>query len=330
MLTALDIWLDVARCRPLALSWWAFAPKSPPLSTRFVTDREFGSRFNEPDDPNYNAQGFRDRDDFGNITRKATLRILLLGDSMAYGAAAIYDGSNSGFADLLEEKLNRAMPGGAILWNTGIPGIGQREQLLHIRRYFPIMKPQIVLLAFYANDFEENIYPPGIYYVYTDGTWANRYVLNGHEVRTLTPEEAWLRAKGVPFESASAWLRLRTASLVYRVSRKFATEPVTNNINKIEITKALLREISDYVSQHKTVLIVIVIPPADTMSYSTIPPQHASAIEILQHLGIPFVDMRPHLTLADYTPPPDLHLTKEGHRKVSEALFKPLSNTFVR
>jgi hypothetical protein len=344
ILTTFDVWLGCAACRPLALSWWAFVPKSPPLDPSLVSNSEVGSRFYKPYDPNFNQQGFRDRDDFGNVQMEGTLRILLLGDSFTYGAAAVYDGSNSGFADLLEEKLNHVGAKKGIVWNTGIPGIGQRQQLLHLRRYFPIMRPQLVLLAFSENDFSDNTQPLGLYYVYTDGTWANRYVsADDGAARTLTPQEAWLRGKGYAFESRPVPGLLRTVSVAYRSYRKgrwlywnlVGSNRLSARANdepdrEKEITRELLEEISDYVRQHDSRLIVMIIPSAETM----IDPgansrSYASATKLLQELSIAFIDMRPHLSLADYTPEPDKHLTKEAHRKVSEILFNYISSGVV-
>ena len=343
VLTAFDVWLDCAQCRPLALSWWAFVPKSPSLDPTFVTDSEIGSRFHQPSDPNFNQQGFRDRDDFSRVEMDGTLRILLLGDSFTYGATAVYDGSNSGFADLLEEKLNHAGAKRAILWNTGIPGIGQRQELLHLRTYFPIMQPHLVLLAFYENDFGENIQPVGIYNVYTDGTWANRYVSAFSLFDTLTPQLAWSRAKGYAFEPRPPLARLRIVSVAYRSyrngrwlywklvgSNRLSTQANEEPDTEMEITQGLLKQISDYVRQHNSRLIIMIIPSADTMRNPVANSLScASAIKLLQELSITFIDMRPHLSLADYTPEPDKHWTKEAHRKVSEVLFNHISSAAV-
>jgi len=105
----------------------------------------------------YNQDGFRDQDEFHhkNIDQTA-FRVLLLGDSFTYGAAAVYN-HRDGFADVLQKELEKTRP--TLVWNTGIPGIGQKQELHLLKRYFPMLTPQIVILGFCMNDFYDNLYP---------------------------------------------------------------------------------------------------------------------------------------------------------------------------
>jgi hypothetical protein len=340
ILTILDVTVRLPGCRPLVRSQWAFVPRVPSLAEHFVADSESGSRFNKPDDPRYNAQGFRDRDDFSKVSGTFGLRILLLGDSHSWGAAAVNDGSDSGFTDLLQDKLNHSIPGGALLWNTGIPGIGQKQELIHLKTYFPLLDPHIVLVAMCENDFSDNMRPIGFHYVYEDYTWADRYEHDWNSFKLLSPQETWLRAKGYTFEHGKWWNCLRTASSLTRAKRYLEPKPLPKDSDEEEftsrglaVTTELFKEIQDYVEGFGRRLVVMVIPSRETIAQSGATwrsggPVHARAIEMLRDLSITTVDLKPHVSLSDYVGPPDNHLDKSGHIKASEVLYEHIHTSF--
>lgn len=323
LLTLGDAALGMVRCRPHTLSWWAFVPDTPALSPEVVVDSEIGIRFNRAaSGPSVNRQGFRDHDDFSQVNPSATVRVLLLGDSFAWGAGAVYDGTDSGFADLLGERLRRDLSARAVLWNAAIPGTGQEQQLLHLKEFFPILKPQVVLLAFYeGNDFTDNLHPIDNRYVFEDRLWTNRYVLSNGACRALSPREAWLKGQKYPYESGPALACLRTVSLVYR---RFPKDKQPTFEQGIGVTRKLLREIADYVRQRGAHLFVLVIPVREAVPLPDPVPEHEATLGILRELSVPFLDSRPLLTEADYLTGEDAHWSKSGHRKAAEQLFEPL------
>lgn len=327
LLTIGDVALDIVACRPHTLSWWAFTPEPPELDPGIVIDPVAGLRFN-PDVPHalglpINRQGFCDRDDFRRVRPSATARILLLGDSFAWGAAANYDGSESGFADMLEGRLQRELSAGVVLWNTGIPSIGQEQQLLHLKEFFPLLKPQVVLLAFcVGNDFTDNLYPLGNHYVFADGLWTYRYVPDHGGYRELGPREAWLKARQYPYEEGPLFACLRTLSLVYR---QFPRTPPPTYADGLSSTTALLTEIAAFVRRHGAAFLVLVIPTLETVQRGGDTPEHATTLRLLRELALPYLDPLPQLTEADYMPAPDQHWTKAGHKKIADLLFQPVA-----
>jgi len=328
-LTTLDAFIGLGPCHPVSPSWWSFFPDSPELADHFVADSIQGSRYDYPDDPNFNRQGFRDRDTFSpeapGLSR--SFRMLLLGDSFTYGVAAVNDGSNTGFADVLQDGLNAIFPDDAIVWNTGIPGTGQAEQLLHLKKYLPILKPQFVLLAFYeGNDPEDNITPIGKYYVYEDNTWADRYRRENEEPELLSPRDAWLRSQGYGVEANSFLLYFRTTSIAYRLYKKmrdrFDREARQKHLEKqLSETNRILKNISDICRAEDAKLIAVIIPEESTVEKNSDQSTYENILNIFQGLSIEHLDLRPFLAPEDYVPAPDLHWNKKGHRKVAEVIL---------
>ena len=99
-----------------------------------------------------NRQGFHDRQDFVvGADFDGRLRILMLGDSFAFGMSADIGRS---YVETIESNLPQA-----IVWNTGIPGTGTQQALRLFQAYAPLLQPQITILGFVMNDFKDNIMP---------------------------------------------------------------------------------------------------------------------------------------------------------------------------
>ena len=326
-LTVVDA-AGVVPLRPLSRSPWAFIPKTPPLVDYVSTDDEAGMLF-QPNTHDHNGQGFRSRHDFSSPPL-AERRILLLGDSFAWGASAP---AGRGFAEQLETRL-----GGAgkpvVLWNTGIPGTGQNQQIRHLKTYFPVLRPQTVVLAFYeGNDFYDNALPLGQFYVYKKKDsyeYVQRFAFADGKVQRFSLDEAWQRAHDYPWERRSALLALRIPSLIRRFldTKVPSADKIERDqrdaeaFRKIQLaeTRRLLGEMKSYVEAGGAQLLVVVIPRYQTLSGDDPRRDHEAALEILRSLSIPFVDTTPSLRASDYNPDPDGHWNEAGHRKVAEIL----------
>ncbi len=91
----------------------------------------------------FNQEGFRSIA-FKTYNSKRK-KVLLLGDSFAYGMSAqpIYNS----FADILLAR-------GYIVYNTGIPGVDPAQYAAVAEKYIPRLKPDIVIVCFYeGNDY---------------------------------------------------------------------------------------------------------------------------------------------------------------------------------
>ena len=100
-----------------------------------------------------NGQGFRSTRDFPYEKAPGTLRVLVLGDShtMGYEARQEYT-----FSSVLERYLKRRGMEAEVI-NAGVSGFGTAEQLAFLREEGFRYDPDVVVLAFFANDYEDNV-----------------------------------------------------------------------------------------------------------------------------------------------------------------------------
>lgn len=100
-----------------------------------------------------NAQGFRDDHDYTYAKPPGVRRILVLGDSHTLGyeahASAIY-------SKVLERRLT-ALGHKVEVLNTGVSGFSTAEQLAFLEQEGFRYSPDVVVLGFFRNDFEDNI-----------------------------------------------------------------------------------------------------------------------------------------------------------------------------
>src|SRR5204863_7405009 len=82
-----------------------------------------------------------------------TLRVLALGDSHTQGYEARQDAT---FSAVLERYLRRHGVRAEVL-NTGVSGFSTAEELAFLENEGYRYQPDVVVLAFYANDFEDNL-----------------------------------------------------------------------------------------------------------------------------------------------------------------------------
>ena len=77
--------------------------------------------------------------------RKATpRRVLLLGDSIAFGRGLAQE-------DTIARRLETRWEQTAV-FNAGVPGFDTSQELARLRRFGPMIKPQVVILEWYRND----------------------------------------------------------------------------------------------------------------------------------------------------------------------------------
>jgi hypothetical protein len=100
-----------------------------------------------------NSRGFRNTRDFPYDKPAGTLRVLSLGDSHTLGYEVRQEQT---FSAVLERALTR--PGRAAeVINTGNSGFGNAEELVLLENEGVKYHPDVVVLAFFANDFDDNL-----------------------------------------------------------------------------------------------------------------------------------------------------------------------------
>jgi len=316
----------------------------PELEEGWLCDDLEGNRYipEKMIDANHlNRNGFRDNDDF--IVKEydqTSWRILLLGDSFVYGAAAYEKGKS--FAELIEKDMNKLNE--TIIWNTGIPGTGQRQEYFSLTKYFSMLKPQLVIVGFYENDFSDNLYPIGNHYVFKDGSWVNRYeITKTGRVKILTPEKAYKRALQ-PNGLIEYILVTRLGSMLVEASTKLdqiikrkkhketsdkmgnsATLPEPDcTAGKFKVTFDLMTKIDSYVSNKGSKLIVLIIPSkADMSGLGT---KYINMRCICEAVGIEYIEVLDILDKMDYVA--DGHWTVGAHQKVSYVIEERAEDFF--
>ncbi len=276
-----------------------------------------------------NQQGFHNREDFvmrDDLADK--LRILMLGDSFTYGGAAKIGNS---FVETLQTQFPDA-----VIWNTGIPGSGTVQALATLKTYAPVLQPQIAILGFYMNDFEDNVFPVDSYFMGVDDKnyplAIRQYMLDDVGEVTLLNSQSDLyyrynqidppmnelqRAIGT---TRLGSLTLNTVEAISKTLYKFEGK----RINKqVDVTRGYLTEIQDYTEAHNILFVVLLIPRREDIDYPGVLMQNS--IQILEDLKIPYLDVRDRLdTEIDYAALPDIHWSSEGHQAIGMLLAQCL------
>jgi hypothetical protein len=101
----------------------------------------------------HQRQGLRDAREFAYAKPAGTLRVLALGDSNTQGYEV---GQDATFAAVLERYLVAHGKRAEVL-NAGVSGFGTAEELAYLENEGLKYAPDVVVLGFYANDFEDNL-----------------------------------------------------------------------------------------------------------------------------------------------------------------------------
>jgi hypothetical protein len=127
-----------------------------------------------------------------------TVRILLLGDSQAWGFGVAEAETMS---VLLEQSLSTQYPNFDIqVVNGGVPGYGTADELAFLQAKGDLLQPDIVIVQFLSvNDLSENRTPAREWAIIEDGFLASRF----------TPDENDLSLSTV-FERARRWIKLNS------------------------------------------------------------------------------------------------------------------------
>ncbi len=97
-----------------------------------------------------NSMGFRDKEYFPE-KGKNTTRIIVLGDSVTFGARV---NQNKTYSDILEQLLNTDSSRKYEVWNTGVGGYNAYQEMLTLEKTLKY-EPDIVVLGFFQNDIRD-------------------------------------------------------------------------------------------------------------------------------------------------------------------------------
>ena len=245
------------------------------------------------------------------------LRILALGDSFTFGPPPEIGKS---YIETIESSI-----ADVVVWNMGLPGVGTKQAVQSYEVYGPIMNPDITLLGFYTNDFQDNMVPIRGQLITTDegeeqlfhweDRWGSSIVLDSAATRYYRKHLL------VPPGSHIEWL-FGTTRLGTLVLRMFDIVGLTINqgirtSREIEVTREYLQSLRDATIESGSSLLVLLIPgradlPEPGQMYKT-------AIQLMRALDIAYVDPSSILD-ADTDYAPDLHWNAVGNHKIGTLL----------
>jgi GDSL-like Lipase/Acylhydrolase family len=272
-------------------------------------------------------QGLRDEVHHALPKPPGTTRVLVLGDSFAYGTGNAYDDI---WPVLFEQAVQ--VDGHAIeVVKAGVPAYDTRTEVLYLEKMFSTFDPDIVLLTFLPNDLFTNM--PA------DADLA------GHE-----PPTEGIGEKGADLHSvilakrvlmANDWLYGKLYVMTKR--REYFVSPPTPAVRgQIEITKALLERAQAFCRTKGCELAVLSIP----QQFQVLVPGRGETLGVdvdliddefaafAERQGFTWLSALPSLRTVYQNEGEDLfyrfdgHLTKRGNRAVAEFLVSALVARF--
>ncbi len=270
-----------------------------------------------------NRQGYADSDDFtSDGDYENWPRILLLGDSFTFGMSA---DPGLSFADFLDADFPNA-----VIWNLAHPGSGTHNAIAAFSVYSQILKPNLTILGFYNNDYDDNLMPVD--------TWLNaigpdgeasvlrRSYVDDHE-KVITYEiedmEYWLSFSRYPPKSEIEHMlgstQLGTLLLRLAGPNESLLPADTRFERRREVTQGLLRELRDDVAAQGAAFLALLIPHPDDLGTPSM--RYQLTQDIMTDVDIPYLNPANILDpVSDYAPPPDFHWSNAGHQKVGALL----------
>ena len=298
------------RLRPNARS----LVSGPEFTVEYVQDRD----------------GLRDRVQHALPKPDGTMRILVLGDSFAYGSGNAYQQI---WPVLLERQLqDEGYPVDVV--KAGVPGYDTRTEALFLERVFDDYDPDIVLLTFLPNDLFTNIsiesaggdVDPGNIPIQAIGG-------KGSDLHSLILVKRLLMA--------SDWLYVRLYMLTRRLEY-FTTPPSATLRQQVDVTKALLQRVQSFCKQKGSDLVVLSIP----QQFQVLAPERAETLGVdvdaidrifaafSRERGFTWFPVLPRLRERYRTDGDDLyfrfdgHLNDRGNRAVADHLAGVLVERF--
>ena len=291
------------------------------LGCRFVQDAVAAACENGEMTGRYctvNRQGFHDAQDFAaGVDFDERLRILMLGDSFAFGESAEIGKS---YVETIEANLPQA-----IVWNTGIPGVGTKQALLSFQTYAPVLQPQIAVLGFVMNDFKDNILPLDHWIWMRNGSAINRYWEDAAKniMLELDPAAGRYRAyKAAPLSNEIHRLFIAThlGSLALKT-----LDPLRSGCEadcQADATREYLRALRDATAAQNTALLVLLIPDKRSMQINPGKGRWLTAVQLMKELKMPWFNLLDVMDAEldyDIADPGD-HWNSAGHQKVGRLL----------
>jgi hypothetical protein len=212
-----------------------------------------------------NSQGFRNYVDFEYEKPQGRLRVLSLGDSHTQGYEVRQDYT---FSSVLERYLSKQGIDAEVM-NTGVSGFGTAEQLILLENEGIRYQPDVVVLAFFANDVEDNI-KSDLYRIDNEG---NLFAASFRHTPGVRLQNVIYSVPGVKWLGENSYLYSVAFNLTWSIfkSRLSATArdevieyaiPMRDDYTPYEIALAasLLERIAEICESNEIFLVLVDIP----------------------------------------------------------------------
>jgi GDSL-like Lipase/Acylhydrolase family len=286
-----------------------------------------------------NARGFRDDKDYKYEKPAGQRRILVLGDSHTQGYEVR---QSSTFAKVLERRLRHKGLDAQVL-NTGISGFGTAEELMFLEHEGMKYHPDMVVVAFYGNDFDDSV--KSDLYRLNDGTLTVNKTRHTPGVEAIAlmnavPGASWLSQNSYLFSLLinTVW---ETAKKVLSIAaRKQLTTEYAIRISEVgkyerELVVALIERMKAVTQVAHIPLVVVEIPmfdPSGRMAWlPSVPNDLAPAISAACDVYLPASS---YLAAAEngavHVPHGQRHISEQTHARIAEALDRVVSEANTR
>ena len=285
--------------------WWT----CDELSCGFVQE---AAGFSDKQDSTARARGFDERP-----------RLLFLGDSFTFGWAADIGKS---YVETIKANLPQS-----VIWNMGMPGNGTDRAWTLFQMYAPSLRPQITVLGFYMNDFDDNKRQPlneriiGRRFAWRYGIVASR---NGIKLDAHTTYY-YVHGLAPPTNGIQEWightrlgaLAMKTIDLVNRRRKGRVLDPAA--------TREYLRLLREAAAAQDTALLVLLIPFRSDIASPGL--RYQTALRLFEELEMPYLPLIHALDAErDYDLPGNSHWNSAGHQKVGAMLSDCLAAFEIR
>jgi lysophospholipase L1-like esterase len=280
-----------------------------------------------------NSRGFRNTREFNYEKPANVLRVLSIGDSHTQGYEVRQDFT---FSAVLERYLRRELNERAEVINAGVSGFSTAEELVFLENEGVKYRPDVVLLGFFANDFEDNL-KSGLFELDAQGKLVARKSehLPGVAIQNAiysVPGTRWLSENSyfysLLFNRVWDYFKARLAAKASTDAARTTNRPVqeaadfeyaiatssTVSADQIALAAALIERAQQFCNSHGIRLIVIDIP-ARTSLYRSGTSLPSALIERLRSAGIEVVSSLD--LLRDFEGVAELH-APNGHHHISE------------
>jgi hypothetical protein len=280
-----------------------------------------------------NSRGFRNTRDYPYEKPAGTVRVLSLGDSHTQGNEVQQEET---FSAVLERALAaRGQP--AEVLNAGVSGFGTAEQLVLLENEGVKYRPDVVVLAFFANDFDDNL-KSNLFGLDANGNVVEKNYEHVPGVKLQNfiyaiPGMLWLSQNSYFYSMLSnqVWIYAKLY-LAHRTAQRASAEPGAEPTEiggweytiprrathyQVDLAVALVKRMQQF-CEHNGIRLIVVDIPARSEDYHFVPSLTEPVLQRLSAAHIEVVTSQslfgPYQGVAEmHVPHGNHHLSAFGH-----------------